>query len=137
MWKQTLGVEVSILNQEWKVFLDTRRQKQDTQVFRGGWIGDYNDAYTFAELMQSQSGLNDSGYSDREYDRLLALASAEGDLARRAELLQQAEKVLLEDLPILPIYAYVTSRLVKPWVGGYSPNIMDHHRTKNFFILKH
>jgi oligopeptide transport system substrate-binding protein len=137
MWKQTLGVEVSILNQEWKVFLDTRRQKQDTQVFRGGWIGDYNDAYTFAELMQSQSGLNDSGYSDREYDRLLALASAEGDLARRAELLQQAERVLLEDLPILPIYAYVTSRLVKPWVGGYSPNIMDHHRTKNFFILKH
>jgi len=137
MWKQTLGVEVSILNQEWKVFLDTRRQKEITQVFRGGWIGDYNDAYTFAELMQSNSGLNDPGYVSAEYDNLLALASAEGDVAKRAELLQQAEVVLLEDMPIMPLYSYVTTRLVKPWVGGYSPNIMDHHRSKNFYLLKH
>ena len=61
----------------------------------------------------------------------------EGDLKRRAELLQQAERVLLEDLPIMPLYFYVTARLVKPWVGGYTPNIMDHHRSRNFYILKH
>ncbi|MCZ0951291.1 MAG: peptide ABC transporter substrate-binding protein, partial [Rhodospirillaceae bacterium] len=137
MWKETLGVEVEILNQEWKVFLDTRRQKIDTEVYRGGWIGDYNDAYTFAELFQSDGALNDSGYSNPEYDRLLAEASAEGDPQRRAELLQQAERIFLEDLPIMPLYFYVTARMVKPWVGGFTTNIMDHHRTRNFYILKH
>ena len=137
MWKEALGVEVEILNQEWKVFLDTRRQKIDTEVYRGGWIGDYNDAYTFAELFHSASALNDSGYANPEYDRLLADASAEGDPLRRAELLQEAERIFLEDLPIMPLYFYVTARMVKPWVGGFSPNIMDHHRSKNFHILKH
>jgi oligopeptide transport system substrate-binding protein len=137
MWKQVLGVEVSILNQEWKVFLDTRRQKIDTQIYRSGWIGDYNDANAFAELMVSRSGLNDSGYSNPEYDALVRQAANEGDLERRAHLLQQAEAILLEDMPIMPIYIYVRTRLVKPWVGGYEPNIMDHHRSKNFFILAH
>jgi oligopeptide transport system substrate-binding protein len=137
MWKQVLGVEVSILNQEWKVFLDTRRQKIDTQIFRSGWIGDYNDANAFAELMVSRSGLNDAGYSNPEYDALVRQAANEGDLERRAHLLQQAEAILLEDMPIMPIYIYVRTRLAKPWVGGYEPNIMDHHRSKNFYILAH
>ena len=137
MWRQTLGVEVEILNQEWKVFLDTRQQKIETEIYRSGWIGDYNDAYTFAELFASGSGLNHTGYSSPDYDRLLREASAEGDMARRAELLQQAERVLVEDLPIMPLYFYVTARLVRPWVGGYMPNIMDHHRSQNFHILKH
>ena len=137
MWREALGVEVEILNQEWKVFLDTRRQKIETEVYRGGWIGDYNDAYTFAELFESDSALNDSGYVNPEYDRLLAEASAEGDLQRRAELLQEAERIFLEDLPILPLYFYVTARMAKPWVGGFTTNIMDHHRTRNFHILQH
>ncbi len=137
MWKQVLGADASILNQEWKVFLDTRRQKLDTQIYRGGWIGDYNDAYTFSELMLSTSGLNDSGYANPRYDALVRQASREGDLLKRADLLQQAERILLEDLPILPIYFYVTTKLMKPWVGGYQPNIMDHHRSKNFYILEH
>ena len=137
MWKQVLGVETSILNQEWKVFLDTRRQKIETEVFRGGWIGDYNDANTFAELLITDGGINDPGYSNSAYDALVQQAAQEGDLVRRADLLQQAETVLLEDLPIMPIYFYVNPRLVKPWVGGYESNIMDHHRSKNFFILKH
>ena len=137
MWKQALGVEVEILNQEWKVFLDTRRQRIDTEVYRGGWIGDYNDAYTFAELFSADSALNDSGYDNPEYDQLLREASAEGNPERRAELLQRAETQLLEDLPILPIYFYVTARMVKPWVGGYTSNIMDHHRSKDFHILDH
>ena len=137
MWKEALGVEVEILNQEWKVFLDTRRQRIETEVYRGGWIGDYNDAYTFAELFESNSALNDSGYSNPQYDQLLRDATEEGDTVRRAELLQQSERILLEDLPILPLYFYVSSRMVRPWVGGYTSNIMDHHRSKNFYILEH
>ena len=58
-------------------------------------------------------------------------------MARRAELLQEAEAVLLADQPLIPIYFYVTKRLVKPWVGGFEPNIMDHHYTKDMFILAH
>lgn len=137
MWKQVLGAQVTILNQEWKVFLDSRRQKVDTQVFRGGWIGDYNDANTFASLLVTGGGINDPGYSNPDYDALIERASGENDPDRRAELLQQAERLLLEDMPILPIYFYVTTKLVKPWVGGYESNIMDHHRSKNLYILKH
>lgn len=137
MWRQVLGVETTLENQEWKVFLDTRKQKRDTQVFRDAWIGDYNDAYTFAELVLSTSGLNHYGYNNPEYDRLLEAATAEGDVAKRAKLLEAAERLMLADMPILPIYFYVNARLVKPWVGGYTPNIMDHHRSKNFRILAH
>ena len=137
MWKQVLGAKVSLTNQEWKVFLDTRQAKTETQVFRDAWIGDYNDAYTFAELYHSESGLNTTGWGNPEYDHLLGLASIETDLAVRAKYLQQAEAILLEELPIMPIYHYVTVRLVKPWVGGFSPNIMDHHRSKAYYILEH
>jgi oligopeptide transport system substrate-binding protein len=136
MWKEVLGVETSILNQEWKVFLDTRNRK-DTEVFRSNWTGDYNDAFTFAELLRSTSGGNDEGYANAEYDRLVGAAQQELDLAKRAELLQAAERVMLEDMPIIPLYFYVKARMVKPWVRGYESNIMDHHLHKNFYVLEH
>ena len=69
MWKQVLGVQTRLLNQEWKVFLQTRTLG-NTQVFRSGWIGDYNDANTFAELLHSQNAQNDSGWSNARYDEL-------------------------------------------------------------------
>ena len=72
MWKNVLGVETRLINQEWKVFLETRRKKVDTQVFRGGWIGDYNDAFTFAELLHSENAQNDPGYANLQYDRSAA-----------------------------------------------------------------
>mgnify|MGYP001098675777 CR=1 FL=1 len=131
-----LGVETSIVNQEWKVYLDTRNQF-NTQAYRAGWIGDYNDAYTFAEIAHSASELNNFGYADPEYDRLLALASAETDLDKRAEYLQQAERVLLDDMPLIPIYFYVSTRMVQPWVDGYEANVMDHFRSQDLRVLKH
>ncbi len=137
MWKQSLGVNVELLNQEWKVYLETRKQKVDTQVFRAGWIGDYNDPYTFSELMLSNSGLNDSAYYRDAYDALLAKASVEIDLQKRRLLLEEAERMVMSELPIMPIYHYVTKRVVKKHVGGFHPNIMDHHFTKDMFIIKH
>ena len=137
MWKQSLGVNVELLNQEWKVFLETRKQKADTQVFRAGWIGDYNDPYTFSELMLSNSGLNDSAYYRDEYDAILAKASVEAYLQKRRLLLEEAERMVMSELPIMPIYHYVTKRVVKKHVGGFHPNIMDHHFTKDLFIIKH
>ena len=137
MWKQVLGVKTSLANQEWKVFLETRRRKEDTEVFRGGWIGDYNDAFTFSQLMYSINEMNHSGYANAHYDELLELAAREHDTRKRAGFMQEAERILLEDMPIIPVYFYVSRHLVKPWVGGYQTNIMDHHYSKNFFILKH
>jgi oligopeptide transport system substrate-binding protein len=137
MWKQTLGVRAKLLNQEWKVFLENRKRKIITQVFRSGWIGDYNDAFTFSQLMHSKNGQNDPGYASPAYDALLDRAAAEPDAARRRELLEAAERQLLADVPLIPLYFYVSKRLVKPWVGGYTPNIMDHHHSKDFYILEH
>jgi oligopeptide transport system substrate-binding protein len=137
MWKQTLGVRAKLLNQEWKVFLENRKRKIITQVFRSGWIGDYNDAYTFSQLMHSRNGQNDPGYRSAAYDDLLEQAAQEADPARRRALLEAAERQLLADMPLIPLYFYVSKRLVKPWVGGFTPNIMDHHHTKDFYILKH
>ncbi|WP_446831110.1 peptide ABC transporter substrate-binding protein [Candidatus Foliamicus sp.] len=137
MWKQVLGVEASLSNQEWKVFLETRKRKEDTQLYRAGWIGDYEDAYTFAQLLESTNEQNDFGYNNPRYDALLAVASAEPDIALRAEHLQEAERVLLADQPLMPLYFYVTKRMVKPWVQGYDGNIMDHVYTRHMRILKH
>jgi oligopeptide transport system substrate-binding protein len=136
MWKQVLGIETRLLNQEWKVYLQTRTLK-NTQVFRSGWIGDYNDAHTFAELLHSQNAQNDSGWVNQDYDELLEQAALEIDLEKRARLLEAAERVLLNDTPIIPIYFYISKHLIKPWVGGFVPNIMDHTYTKDLYILEH
>lgn len=136
MWKQWLGVETVLINEEWKVYLQNRRLKDKTQVFRAGWIGDYNDANTFLEILHSQHGLNDTGYANAEYDALLDQAAVEGDADRRAQLQHQAEAILLRDLPVLPIYFYVNKRLVSPRVSGWTGNIMDHHFTRYMRLTK-
>ena len=136
MWKQVLGVEASLANQDWKVFLETRKRKEETQIYRAGWIGDYEDAYTFAQLLESTNEQNDFGYDSPRYDALLAAASAEPDIARRAEHLQEAERLMLADQPLMPLYFYVTKRMVKPWVKGYEGNIMDHIYTRHLRILE-
>jgi oligopeptide transport system substrate-binding protein len=137
MWKSVLGFEATLSNQEWKVFIATRNQKVQTQVFRDGWIGDYNDAFTFAEILRSTAGQNDMGYTNPEYDALLDAAQSELDLDRRAALLEQAERLMLADMPIIPLYYYVSKHVIKPWMRGHVDNIMDHDLHKRFYVLKH
>lgn len=137
MWKQFLGVRTKLRNEEWKVYLQSRQLKAKTQAFRAGWIGDYNDPNTFLEIMHSQHGLNDSGYASERFDTLLEAAAREGDAQKRMSLMQQAEAQLLEDMPVMPLYFYVTKRLVQPYVVGWQANIMDHHRTHDMRILEH
>lgn len=134
MWKSTLGAKVTLINEEWKVLLQNVDAKKVTQVYRAGWVGDYNDAFTFAELMHSRFGLNGTGYANPRYDALVDAASYEADLAKRRELLQEAERLLLADQPLIPIYFYVSKRMLKPYVKGYQGNIMNHHSSKDLAI---
>ena len=136
MWKKVLGVETKLRNQEWKVFLETRRLQEETEVFRGGWIGDYDDPYTFSELLHSENEMNHSGYASEEYDALLRSASLRPAGKERTNDLLQAEQVMLNDMPVIPLYFYVSQHLIKPWVFGLEGNVMDHHYSKYVKILK-
>jgi len=136
MWKKVLGVKTTLRNQEWKVFLETRRLKEDTEIFRGGWIGDYDDPYTFSELLHSENEMNHSGFNNKQYDDYLKLASSKKAGEERLNDLRKAEQLMLEEMPIIPLYFYVSTHLMKPWVFGLEGNVMDHHYSKYVKILK-
>ncbi len=134
MWKEHLGVEAALVGEEFKVLLQNIDRRDVTQVFRSSWIGDYNDAYTFAQYLKSDFGLNLPGYRNPRYDTLLTQAAVETDRARRRALLEEAERVMLEDQPLLPIYFYVNKHLVKPYVKGWRDNVMNVQYSRNLTI---
>jgi oligopeptide transport system substrate-binding protein len=130
MWKKTLGVEATMTNQEWKVYLDTRDQK-NFQVARAAWIGDYMDASNFLDLFLSNAGeRNDAGYNNPKFDELMAAAAVNPDAAARQDQLEEAEKVFLADLPLIPIYHYRDVKMVSTKVHGYVDNVMGFHLTR-------
>lgn len=130
MWKQALGVNASIRNEEWGTYLNSRDELQ-FDVVRAGWIGDYNDAYTFAELLRGDIGqMNPAGWENAEYDALVAEATTTSDMDHRRELLEQAEAVALAELPVIPIYFYTQQHLISPRVSGWEDNIMDRHPSR-------
>lgn len=124
MWRETLGTDVQLVAVEFKSLLEDI-DRGDVELFRSSWIGDYNDAHTFAQVLTSSSGVNLPRYRSAVYDALVARATVEGDLRERRTLLEQAEQVMLRDQPIIPLYYYVNKRLVKPEVQGWYDNIMD------------
>ncbi|AKS40514.1 Oligopeptide ABC transporter periplasmic oligopeptide-binding protein [Wenzhouxiangella marina] len=136
MWKQVLGVRTRLINEEFRVFLQNRAQRRVTEVFRAGWIGDYQDAFTFLELFHSEHGRNDAGYANPTYDRLLEQVSAERIPALRRNLMREAERMLLADQVILPVYIYVSKRLVDPRLQGWQENVMDQHLTRHMYLLR-
>jgi len=125
MWRENLGVETTLVNEEFQVLIQHIRQGDVTQVFRSSWIGDYNDAMTFVQFFQSDFDLNLTGYSNPRFDSLLQQASSETDLQRRRELLQRAEAMVLQDTPLIPLYYHVSRHLVQPRVQGWQDNIMN------------
>ncbi|ENM5739315.1 oligopeptide ABC transporter substrate-binding protein OppA [Vibrio mimicus] len=134
MWKTALGVDIALENQEWKTFLDTRRQG-NFDATRAGWCGDYNEASSFLTLMLSSNSSNDSKYHNAEYDATLEKAMTSTSEEERQKLYADAERLLARDMPIAPIYQYVRSRLVSPTVGGYpSNNAEDKIYMKDLYI---
>ncbi|MEM1080266.1 MAG: peptide ABC transporter substrate-binding protein [Pseudomonadota bacterium] len=136
MWKAVLGVRTRLVNEEFRVFLQNRALRRNTEVFRAGWIGDYQDPFTFLELFHSAHGRNDAGYNNPRYDRLLEQISTERIPARRRNLMVEAERMLLADQVVLPVYVYVTKRLIRPTLKGWQPNIMDFHLSRYLFFVR-
>ena len=136
LWKQVLGVQATLVTEEFKVFLQNRGQKVLTQVFRAGWISDYADAYSFLNLFRTGHGGNDYAYSNSLYDALLDEVAAERIPSRRRRLMFEAERMLLAETPFVPVYTYVTKRMVNPRLKGWQSNVMDHHYSKDMFFLK-
>jgi len=125
MWKEALGVKTTLYAEEFRALLQTIQARKETQVFRSSWVGDYNDAYSFLQTQQSDFGINLTGYANPRYDELLNHAVHEAALGRRRAWLEQAERLMLADHPLLPIYFYVNKHMVKPRVQGWTDNVMN------------
>lgn len=122
-WKDVLGIQTRLYNQEWKVFLDAQK-KLDYQMSRSSWIGDYLDPTTFLDVFRSDSPNNRTGWADKEYDRLLNQAKEITHKQPRMHYLRQAEERLLWEAPILPLFHYAGRELVSSKVLGYRRNLI-------------
>jgi oligopeptide transport system substrate-binding protein len=133
MWKKELGIRVELENQEWKVFLANAEQ-MNFQICRMGWTGDYADPFTFLELLTTDCGNNHSGWSNPAYDALLQAANRASDPGLRLARLREAEELMLADQPLIPLYVYTRSQLIKPYVRGIEGNHQDRHPWKHIRI---
>ena len=130
MWKQGLGVEAELFNTDGKIhFADLR--VGNFQIARAGWIADYNDAQNFLYLLETRTGpMNDSKFSNAEFDGLMADAAVETDLKKRAAILARAEAIAMDGQPVAPIYYYMSKQLISPKVKGWVDNVPDKHLTR-------
>jgi oligopeptide transport system substrate-binding protein len=133
MWKKHLGLEVEIENQEWNIFLKNM-QLMNHHIARFGWNGDYPDPYTFLELFLSNNGNNHSGWVNARYDALLHEASSTTIAADRLAIMREAEGLAMDELPLIPLYVYTRSQMVKPYVRGFWSNYFDRHPWKYLSI---
>ena len=129
MWRRELGLDVALLNMEFKTTLEARRVG-NYQVLRSSWIADYADPSSFLDVWRSSSSNNYTGWSSPAYDKLLFEAERLTDPAARFDRLQRAETLLLGEAPILPIYHYTHVFLIRPSVLGWHPTLLDHHPYK-------
>ena len=123
MWKKNLGVQVMVTNQEWKVYWDSL-DKHDFQVARESWSGDYPDPLTFLDLFVSGGSNNAADYRNPQYDKLIAEAQQGLDPAQRMQRLHAAEKILLEDAVIAPVFFQTNPVLLRPQVKGVIRSIL-------------
>ena len=129
IWKKALGIEIQLLNMEWKVFLSTI-SNGDYSIARAGWIGDYVDANTFLHLWRTGDGNNLTGWSNADYDLSLQLAEQSLEPLERFTHFQKCEDLLADEVPILPLYFYVQVSLRHPTVKGWYPTLLNHHPYK-------
>jgi oligopeptide transport system substrate-binding protein len=137
MWKEVLGVETTLSDEEFKVFLESRHDRSKWDVVRLAWNADYNDASSFLDIFRHNSSNNDTGYFNPSFEKYLDEAGKTADATERRRLLESAEKLMLQDYPIIPLYYFVSKRLVKPYVSGVAPNALDRIGSKSLSVLPH
>jgi len=134
MWKKNLNIDIQILNQEWKVYLDSE-SAGEYQISRAGWIGDYVDPNNFLDMFICEGGNNRTGWCNEEYDDLiLKIAPATKSHKERLEIFQKAETMLLDDMPVIPIYTYTSIQLIDSAVKNFDSNIMNHAYYKDIYL---
>jgi oligopeptide transport system substrate-binding protein len=134
MWKDVLGIETQLTEEEYRVFLQSRHDKSRWDVVRLGWVADYNDASNFLDTFRQHSSNNDEGYRNQLFDSLLDNAANNQDSQKRREILQTSERTMLADYPVIPLYFFVSKRLVKPYIQGLTPNPLNHIPSKSLSI---
>ncbi|MCP5515139.1 MAG: peptide ABC transporter substrate-binding protein [Spirochaetales bacterium] len=133
-WEKNLGIKCELVNQEWKTYLDTRKQGE-FMVARAGWIADYPDPSTFLDMFGSGKAMNGGKYSNKEFDELIGKASTMKPGPERFAALRKAEDIFItQDQGVMPIYHYVSQSMIDTtkW-GGWYPNAMDWHPTKTIY----
>ena len=129
MWRKNLGITINIRQSEWKSYLKALSDL-DYDIGTGGWIGDYPDPTTFLDMWKKGDGNNRTGWSSKKYEQLLNKAELTEDPVARIRALEEAEKTLLEDRPIIPLYWYTQCYLIHESVKGWHPLILNSHPYK-------
>lgn len=124
MWRENLGVSIGLYNQEWKVYLDAQ-DNMDYQIMRAGWIADYVDPHVFLDMWKTGGGNNDTGWGSAEFDQLLQDALNSPTDEQRFAVYNQMEKILIDEMPVMPIYHYTNSKLISPDVLHYKITPLD------------
>lgn len=132
-WQRELGINVTLRNEEW-ASAQNSQQQMDYMLSRRSWTGDYLDPNTYLDLFVTGGENNSTGFSNAEYDKLIADAAREPDEAKRMQMLERAERILMDELPIIPIYFYVSKNLVRPYVRGWYNNLQDMHPLNTIWI---
>lgn len=137
MWKEVLGIDTELVDEEFRVFLQSRQDRKRWDVVRSAWTADYNDASSFLDVFRKNSLNNNSSFKNPLFDRLLNESSLVSGSDARRGLMQSSERILLDDYAVIPLYFFVSKRLVKPYVLGVAPNPLDRVATKALHILAH
>jgi oligopeptide transport system substrate-binding protein len=133
MWKKNLNISVTLHNEEWKVYLDST-DHLDYSIARAGWSADYDDPSSFLELSLTGGGNNETGWGNPEYDRLVEVVAGTKDQTARYEAYQKAEAILMDEMPLMPIYFYTSTRLIAPDIKNWYPNLLDIHDYKSVWL---
>ncbi|MDP9090372.1 MAG: peptide ABC transporter substrate-binding protein [Pseudomonadota bacterium] len=134
MWKEELGIDCELMEEEYRSFLISRHDRTRWDVARLAWVADFNDANNFLETLSTPSNNNDEKYSNSGFDKLIERASLTADASIRRSILESAERLMLDDYPIIPLYHFVSKRLVKPYVHGVHPSPTDRVPSKAISI---
>lgn len=127
MWKDNLNITVQLIQEEFPITLQSLIEK-DYQLSRMGWTGDYNDPMTMLDVMLSYGGINHSGFSDANYDRLILIAKQSPDNQIRMDAMHKAESILMEEMPIIPLYYRADALMISPKLKGAVLNPLGRHK---------